>query len=77
MASYREQDICVGINGGENIKNQYDILDKMILIFNKYGFKNISVDEPFSAANENCVSTYISKNVNNFSNRDKPKILGL
>ena len=61
MAAYREPDICIGINAGKNIKNRYDILEKMVSIFKKHGFEKISVDEPFSAANENCVSTYIAK----------------
>ena len=30
-------------------------------LINKYGFKNVTVDVPFAAANPNCVSTYIAK----------------
>ena len=32
MAAYRKQDICIGINSGKNIKNQYNILNKIIKI---------------------------------------------
>ena len=31
------------------------------IIFNKYGFKNTTIDEPFAAQYENCVSAFISR----------------
>lgn len=61
MAAHREQDVCIGINGGKNINGNYDIANCMIEIFYKYGFENITIDEPFSAAYEYCVSTYIAR----------------
>lgn len=61
MAAYRKQDICIGINYGKNIKNNYNILNKIIRIFNKKGFENITIDEPFAASYEYCVSTYIAQ----------------
>lgn len=61
MASFREQDICIGINAGKNIYGKHKLVQYMINIFNKYGFKNVTIDEPFGAKNENCVSTYIAK----------------
>ena len=61
MAAYRVQDICIGINGGKNIYNNYDIVNCMIEIFHKYGFKNVTIDEPFGAVHEYCVSTYIAR----------------
>ena len=64
MAAYRKQDICIGINGGKNIKNKKDILKKMIAIFNNNGFKNISIDNPFGATNNACVSTHTVKMCN-------------
>ena len=64
MAAYRKQDICIGVNHGKNIKNNYNILNKIIKIFNKYGFKNITIDEPFAASYEYCVSTYIAQTCN-------------
>ena len=64
MAAHREQDICIGINAGKNIYGNYDIVNCMIEIFHKYGFKNVTIDEPFSAEYEYCVSNYIAKECN-------------
>ena len=64
MAAHREQDICIGINNGENIFGHYDMVNKMLEIFNKYGFNNVSIDKPFDARYEYCVSRYISKECN-------------
>ena len=61
MAAYREQDICIGINDGKNIYGKDKLVEYMINTFNKYGFKNVTIDKPFAAKNENCVSTYIAK----------------
>ena len=64
MAAYREQDICIGINSGKNIYGNYDIVNCMVEIFNKYGFKNVTIDNPFNAGYEYCVSNYIAKKCN-------------
>lgn len=64
MSGYRKQDICIGINGGKNIYGYYDIVDYMIDIFHKYGFENITIDNPFEAAYEYCISNYIAKECN-------------
>jgi len=64
MASHREQDICIGINSGKNIYGNYDIVNCMVDIFHKYGFKNVTIDVPFNAGYEYCVSRYISKECN-------------
>lgn len=61
MASHRKQDICIGINGGNNIKGYGFLTDSFINIFNKYGFKNTTIDVPFAAQYENCVSAFISR----------------
>lgn len=61
MAAYREQDICIGINGGKNIYGNNELSKNMINVFKKYGFKNVTIDNPFAAKNKNCVSTYIAK----------------
>lgn len=64
MAHHRIQDICIGINGGKNIQNNYKILNIIIEIFNSYGFEKVTVDIPFSASYKNCVSNYIAKKYN-------------
>ena len=61
MAAHREQDICIGINDGKNIYGNYDIVNCMIDIFHGYGFKNVTIDEPFNAGYEFCVSNYIAR----------------
>lgn len=61
MAAYREQDICIGINGGKNIFGNYDIVHFMKDVFYKYGFKNVTIDIPFGGGYEYCVSNYIAK----------------
>ena len=61
MSAYRKQDICIGINGGKSIKNQFYIIEAMKEIFNKYGFINVGIDEPFAAGYKYCVSNYISR----------------
>lgn len=61
MAAHREQDICIGINNGQNIFGYDDIVKEMISIFKKYGFNNVTIDEPFNAKYEYCVSSYIAR----------------
>lgn len=64
MAAHRQQDICIGINGGKNICGYDNVVEDMVIIFKKYGFKNVTIDEPFSAKYEYCVSNYISRACN-------------
>lgn len=64
MAAHRKQDICIGIYNGKNIYGNYDIVNYMVDIFHKYGFKNVTIDIPFNAGYEYCVSRYISKECN-------------
>ena len=61
MAAHRNQDICIGINGGKNTNGDYNVVNKMIKIFNKYGFENVTIDDPFSAGYKYCVSNYIAR----------------
>lgn len=61
MAAHREQDVCIGINGGKNIYGNHDIVKHIVHIFNRYGFKNVTIDIPFNAGYEYCVSNYIAK----------------
>lgn len=61
MAKWREQDICIGINGGKNIQGNYKVLNSIIKIFNSYGFNNVTIDNPFGAVYKYCVSNYISR----------------
>ncbi len=60
MRCSRKEDICIGTAHGKNTKGREDIVEEMVRVFNKYGYKNVSIDEPFSAKNPNCVSTNIS-----------------
>ena len=64
MAAHREQDICIGIYSGKNIYENYDVVDYMVNVFHKYGFKNVTIDVPFNAGYEYCVSRYIAKECN-------------
>lgn len=59
MSAKREQDICIGVAHGNHIDNRLDILNNIVSIFNKNGFKNVSIDIPFAACGKNCVSSYI------------------
>lgn len=61
MAAHREQDICIGISNGENIFGNYDVVNYMVYIFHKYGFKNVMIDIPFNAGYKYCVSNYIAR----------------
>ncbi len=60
----RKEDICIGTAHGRNIKGREDILKLLENTFKINGYKNTTIDEPFSASNPNCVSTYISRNCN-------------
>ena len=46
----------------KNLNNRRDILEYAVKVFKDAGYSNVTIDEPFSADNINCVSTYISKN---------------
>lgn len=65
MASYREQNICLGTGGeeclnllGDHIKEQ-----KLQEYFSSY-FKNVTINKPFGAKYPFTVSRYISQNCN-------------
>ena len=58
----RKEDICIGTAHGKNLNNRSDILEYAVKVFKDAGYSNVTIDEPFSADNINCVSTYISKN---------------
>ncbi len=60
MAAWRKEDICIGTNMGKNINGDTELLECMVKIFNKYGFKNVTIDVPFAAKHPYCVSTYIA-----------------
>lgn len=64
MAAYRKQDICIGINNGKNIYGYDNIVKVMVRVFKKNGFKNVTIDEPFNAKYEYCVSNYIARECN-------------
>lgn len=60
MNGTREEDICIGINSGENIFNQFELCNLMKKIMEEAGFHKVSVDTPFKASNENVISYDIS-----------------
>lgn len=64
MSDKRLPEICIAINSGKNIQNNYDLLQEIIAAFNKNGISSVTVDEPFKASNENCISNYIASNCN-------------
>lgn len=64
MSDKRLPDICIAINGGKNIQNKYTELQDIISAFNSNGISTVTVDEPFKAADPNCISNYISTECN-------------
>ncbi len=64
MDCSRKEDICIGTAHGSNVKGREDILKLLENTFKINGYKNTTIDEPFSANNPNCVSTYVSRNCN-------------
>lgn len=60
MSDKRLPNVCISINAGKNIKNNYDLLQQVITAFNNNGISSVTVDEPFKAADPNCISNYIS-----------------
>jgi len=64
MSDKRLPDICIAINGGKNIQNRYTELQDIINAFNSNGISTVTVDEPFKAADPNCISNYISTTCN-------------
>lgn len=62
MKASREADICIGTGFSQNICGRKDILDNLVNIFKLNGFKNVSIDIPFSASNPNVISNFISTN---------------
>ena len=64
MSDKRLPDICIAINGGKNIQNRYTELQDIISAFNSNGISTVTVDEPFKAADPNCISNYISTTCN-------------
>ena len=63
MDNRRREDICIGTAKGKNIKN-YKIVEEVKEIFEEFGYKNVTIDRPFSANNIRCVSRYINKECN-------------
>ncbi len=60
MSYDREEDICIGTAFGKNVNGKEDMLNLIVSSFKKAGYSNTTIDVPFSASNENCVSTYIA-----------------
>lgn len=60
----REEEICIGTAYGNNIFGRTDIQKILVDTFKEYGYKNVTIDEPFNAKNPNCMSAYISKECN-------------
>lgn len=64
MASEREEDICIGINNYELVNGDKGLIENVIKIFNDNGFKNVSIDVPFNAERNECVSNFIHTQLN-------------
>ncbi len=61
MSYKRKEDICIGTGRGRNIYNKTDIVDNIENKFKDFGYEYVTIDNPFSAVNRNCVSSYISR----------------
>lgn len=64
MSDKRLPNVCIGINGGKNIMNKYDILQGIVNAFATNGISSVTVDEPFKATDPNCISNFIATNCN-------------
>lgn len=64
MSDKRLPNVCIGINGGKNIMNKYDILQGIVNAFVTNGISSVTVDEPFKATDPNCISNYIATTCN-------------
>jgi uncharacterized protein YchJ len=62
MKAERKSDICIGTGFFKNLCGRKDLLNSISKIFKSHGFKNISIDIPFSASNPNVISSFISSN---------------
>lgn len=60
MKAERKSDICIGTEFLQNICSRKDILNKLVTILKSNGFKNVTIDVPFSASNPNVISSFIS-----------------
>lgn len=60
MNANREEDICIGINNGENIFNRMDLCEVIKNTFNEFKIDKVSVDMPFKASKSTVISYDIS-----------------
>jgi len=65
LSKDRTEQINLGINGGKNIQNNFELLEKVKALFFENGFY-VTIDTPFYAG-ENTVSANVSKGANIFS----------
>lgn len=61
MRASRKEDICIGTGFGKNLLGKEFLVEKVKKIFEKNGFKNVTIDDPFNASYPYTVSSYISR----------------
>lgn len=64
MASWRNEDICIGVASYKNVQNDVQMVSDLVKEFENNGFNKVKVDKPFSASFPNCVSSTVSKYCN-------------
>lgn len=57
LAAHRDCDVNLGINFGENIKNNIEIFDKLNMLLENNGFK-VSIDQPFTGGGKTISGTF-------------------
>ena len=61
MKATRKEDICIGTGFYENTFGDESLVKLTKSIFEKNGFKNVTIDEPFNASFPYTVSSYVSR----------------
>lgn len=64
MKSERDLDICLGTGRLQNLNGDEELANKFAEIFKKHGFKNVSIDDPFSAKHPFTVSSDVHDKCN-------------
>ena len=54
-------DICIGTDFGKNVLYNEKLVNLFETTFLKYGYKNVTIDDPFSATYPYTVSSYVSR----------------
>ena len=61
MRASRDVDICIGTDFGKNVLYNEKLVNLFETTFLKYGYKNVTIDDPFSATYPYTVSSYVSR----------------